>query len=182
MQSDQPTFLGSNKYQKGDFTNSTLAFYLKSIFNLLNLFTKDYVNRIILIGYIFLKLLRLKNLKTCLPFKSTIASVKKEESWKTFCSSEKVYQTYNIFWLPWTNSSFIFIAENFQIEWSNAVSDFKIDAFYFSEWLSTVSAPSSLFAGRTIFSPKFWKGWDQKTYECVGDLKGSYNRYLPEGA
>ena len=29
-------FLGLNKYQKGDFTSSTVAFYQKSIFNLLN--------------------------------------------------------------------------------------------------------------------------------------------------
>ena len=34
-----PTFLGLNKYQNGDFTSSTIAFYQKSIFNLLNPFT-----------------------------------------------------------------------------------------------------------------------------------------------
>ena len=36
-QSDQPTFLGLNKHQKGDFTSSTVAFYQKSVFNILNL-------------------------------------------------------------------------------------------------------------------------------------------------
>ena len=36
--SDQPIFLGLNKYQKGDFTRSTVTFYQKSIFNLLNPF------------------------------------------------------------------------------------------------------------------------------------------------
>ena len=39
--SDQPTFLGLSKYQKGDFTSSTDAFYQKSIFNLLNPFTNS---------------------------------------------------------------------------------------------------------------------------------------------
>ena len=38
---------GLNKYQKGDFTSSTVAFYQKSIFNLLNPFT----NRLI---YVFI--------------------------------------------------------------------------------------------------------------------------------
>ena len=32
----QPTILGLNKYQMGDFTRSTVAFYQKSIFNLSN--------------------------------------------------------------------------------------------------------------------------------------------------
>ena len=36
---NQPTFLGLNKYQKDDFTSSTVTFYQKSIFNLLNSFT-----------------------------------------------------------------------------------------------------------------------------------------------
>ena len=35
---NQPSF-GSNKYQKGDFTSSTVAFCQKSIFNLLDPFT-----------------------------------------------------------------------------------------------------------------------------------------------
>ena len=41
--------LGLNKYQKGDFTSSTVAFYQKSIFNLLNPFTNisGYLNRFI---------------------------------------------------------------------------------------------------------------------------------------
>ena len=37
--SDQPTFLDLRKYQKGGFNNSTVAFYQKSIFNILNAFT-----------------------------------------------------------------------------------------------------------------------------------------------
>ena len=37
--SNQLTFLGLNKYQKGDFTSSTVAFYQKSIFKLLDPFT-----------------------------------------------------------------------------------------------------------------------------------------------
>ena len=38
--------MGLNKYQKGDFTSSTVAFYQKSIFDLLNLFTNisSYLN------------------------------------------------------------------------------------------------------------------------------------------
>ena len=43
-QSNQPTFLGLNKYQKGDFTSSTVAFYQKSIFNLLNPFANREIN------------------------------------------------------------------------------------------------------------------------------------------
>ena len=35
----RPTNLGSNKYQKGGFTSSTVTFYQNSIFNLLNPFT-----------------------------------------------------------------------------------------------------------------------------------------------
>ena len=40
--SNQRTFLGLNKYQKSDFTSSTVAFYQKSIFNLLNAFTNRF--------------------------------------------------------------------------------------------------------------------------------------------
>ena len=36
---NQPTFHGLNKYQNSDLTSSTVAFYQKSILNLLNLFT-----------------------------------------------------------------------------------------------------------------------------------------------
>ena len=36
---NQPTFLGLNKYQKDDFTSSTVTFYQKSIFSILNPFT-----------------------------------------------------------------------------------------------------------------------------------------------
>ena len=32
--------MGLNKYQKGDFTSSTVAFYQKSIFDFLNPFRK----------------------------------------------------------------------------------------------------------------------------------------------
>ena len=44
MQSPPALTLGLNKYQKGDFTSSTVAFYQKSIFKLLNLFTKREIN------------------------------------------------------------------------------------------------------------------------------------------
>ena len=37
--SNQATFLGLNKYENGDFTSSSVAFYQKSICNLLNPFT-----------------------------------------------------------------------------------------------------------------------------------------------
>ena len=36
---NQPTFLGLNIYQKGDFTSLAVTFYQKSVFNLLNPFT-----------------------------------------------------------------------------------------------------------------------------------------------
>ena len=39
--SDQPTFPGLKRYQKYIFTSSTVAFYQKSIFNLLNLVTNS---------------------------------------------------------------------------------------------------------------------------------------------
>ena len=38
-QSNQPTFLSLSKYEKGDFASSTVTFYQKSIFKLLNPFT-----------------------------------------------------------------------------------------------------------------------------------------------
>ena len=46
----QPTFLGLNKYQRGDFTSSTVALYQKWIFYLLNPFHK-YVILIYSYGY-----------------------------------------------------------------------------------------------------------------------------------
>ena len=46
---NQPIFFGLNKYQKGDFTSSTVAFYQKSIFDFF--FLKIY--QVILIYGIF---------------------------------------------------------------------------------------------------------------------------------
>ena len=37
--SSKPTFFGSNKFKKCNFTSSTVTFYQRSIFNLLNPFT-----------------------------------------------------------------------------------------------------------------------------------------------
>ena len=44
MQPPPALILGLNKYQKGDFTSSTVAFYQKSIFNHLDPLTNREIN------------------------------------------------------------------------------------------------------------------------------------------
>ena len=50
--------MGLNKYQKGDFTNSTVAFYQKSIFDFLHAFTNisGYLNLWDIFRFIFRQL------------------------------------------------------------------------------------------------------------------------------
>ena len=53
---NQPTFLGLNKYQKGDFTSSAVTFYQKSILNLLNPLQIGHLNLWDIFRFIFRQL------------------------------------------------------------------------------------------------------------------------------